>query len=209
MILDILNRSGPQTTRELKDSIDCDDETILINCRKLVKQGWIYDKENKHGKYRLAEESKVPAFVKYQSRNILFSKRMLDFMFKLNSKKDNGLKNLANEIGSYVLYVLIESLNTEGPWTAKHLNSKDPRRFDKNKEKILMNEAWLQELKENWLKHTVDINYILNLFMEYYGKSYEYNELIKMFEVNCPKVFNGITFHKGIAETRNTRISQK
>ena len=208
LILDILNRNGPQSTRELKDSIRCDDETILINCKKLVKQGWICDKENKHGKYRLEEESKVPAFLKIQTRNIMFSKRILDYMFKLNSQKENGLKYLANGIGSYILYILIESLNKEGPWTAKYLNSKDPRRYDKNKGKILINETWLRDLKENWLKDTIDTNYILDLFVDNYGKIYEYEKLLDMYEFSCPDIYNKIRFHKGVAEERSLRKKQ-
>jgi DNA-binding Lrp family transcriptional regulator len=210
MILFCLNRNGPQSTKELVKDVECDDETILNNCKKLVKQGWIYDKPNKQGKYKLVEESKVPSFLTFQTRNIMFSKRVLNHIFNPISKRqeeEGGFNKIACSIGSYILYVLIETLNEQVPWTARGFNYRDPRKYDKNKEKLLINESWLRELKDSWLRDTIDLNFILEFLTKKYGNDYE--KLLDLYESSCPDMYKTTAFHKGITEIRDIKNTKR
>lgn len=169
-----------------------DDETILINCNKLVKQGWIYDKQDKygkyskHGKYRLVEHHKIPSFLTFRSRNRLFKTRLLHYIFKQNG---NSFDDISKNIGIYLLYILIETLRPNGPNTTEWLDSKDPRINNKDL------------LRDTWLKDTIDPNLILEHITKY-SNLYDYHELIKMFECTFPGVHKKIVFHEKIKTHR-------
>jgi hypothetical protein len=131
-VLEYLDKYGPLGTSELREFTGFHPETILILCNQLVKEGWIYDKENKHGKYRLKKKSDFEFPSRSRFRHKLFSK--FDKL-PLVTKEENELFNLdkdklskdhdyvdkfvifefSTRIGALLTYLMIEALQPKGP----------------------------------------------------------------------------------------------
>src|SRR5687767_10575990 len=74
IILEYLDKFGALGTSELAKYTQLHRETILILCNELVNEGWIHDKANKHGKYRLKKKSDFEFPSRSKFRNKFFSK---------------------------------------------------------------------------------------------------------------------------------------
>jgi hypothetical protein len=183
-ILYTLYEYGPLGTGELEKHSGLDNETILINCKELIKQRWILDKENQKGKYRFVDKSKIPEFLSFRTRNRLFITNIMEDIFSFTQQK--GLKDFTNKIGIYILYVLIESLGPDGPsWTAKTVKpGNDPRM--KN----------LDLLRKTWLIDTIDYKVILEQFNKYFIDNQQqlqnYQQLTEKFESIFPDIYKVI-----------------
>ena len=182
-ILFTLYEYGPSGTGELEKYTGLDNETILDNCRELIKQGLILDKENQKGKYRLVDKFKIPVFLSFRARNRSFIMNIIEDIFSSSQQKE--LKDFSYKIGIYILYVLIESLRSDGPsWTAKAVNkskSNDPRM--KN----------LDLLRKTWLIDTINSNFILEHFNKYFSNEQQnYQEIINKFESTFPDIYKMI-----------------
>ena len=136
MILEYLDKFGPLGTSELAKYAQIHRETVLILCNQLVNEGWIYDKEHKHGKYRLKKKSDFEFLSRSRFRHKLFSKF---HRLSLVTAEKNELFNLdldidklsittkdhdyfdkitifefSNRIGALITYLLIEAMQPKG-----------------------------------------------------------------------------------------------
>jgi hypothetical protein len=174
-----------------------DDETILLNCRKLVEKGLIYDKETKKGKYTIVENPKLPAFLMYRARNRSLKVKILHDIFSSKNNEnielfDDFLKNM----GIYISYVLLEATRPGGPWTVNWIkSSNDPRMQD------------IDLLRETWLADMIDQEQFFDQFLSLKGNT-DYQELVKRFESSFPDIYDKIRFHEGIAEVRRVKKQQ-
>jgi DNA-binding Lrp family transcriptional regulator len=133
IILKYLDENGPLGTSELKELTELHRETVLILCNELVKEGWIYDKEHKHGKYRLKKKSDF-----YFPPSSLFRHKLFSNFNRLPlvTEEKNGLFNLdqdklstvkdhdyfekyvifefSNRIGALITYLIIEAMQPKG-----------------------------------------------------------------------------------------------
>ncbi len=132
-ILEYLAKFGPLGTSELAKYTQLHRDTVLILCKELVNEGWIYDKEHKHGKYRLKEKSDFDFPSHSMFRHKLFSR--FDRL-PLVTEEKNGLFNLdqdklsitkdheylekftifefSNRIGALITYLIIEAMQPKG-----------------------------------------------------------------------------------------------
>lgn len=190
-ILSTLYECGPLGTGELEKYTGLDNETILDNCRELMKQGLILDKENQKGKYRIVNESKIPVFLSFRARNRAFVTDIINDIFSSSSQQQQKdlLEDFSNKIGIFILHVLIQSLRPDGPsWTARAVDkskSNDPRM--KN----------LDLLRKTWLIDTISPNFIFEQFNKYFNKGQQpqpqnYHEFAKKFESTFPDIYKMI-----------------
>jgi hypothetical protein len=188
-ILSALSEYGPLGTGKLEQYTGLDNETILINCRELIKQDLILDKENQKGKYRLVNKSKIPTFLSFKARNRSFVTDIINDIFSPSQQEQQDLlEEFSNKIGIFILYVLIESLRPDGPsWTAKAVDKSkgnDPRM--KN----------LDLLRKTWLIDTIDPNFIFEQFNKYFNNQQpqpqNYQDFIKKFESVFPDIYKMI-----------------
>ena len=187
------------STRELTEITGLEDDTILPNCKKLIKKGLLYDKPNQKGKYRLVESAKLPTFLLFRNRNKTeATKIMKELFFPSSSIKQNKLEQFANNIGMYILYVFIERISPEGPWTSDRFKSmieNDPRM--KN----------MDILRDTWILDTIDSNFLIEQFDKYVNNDNQsYKELLQMFESTFS---NKIFFHEQIDKLRKLRKNEK
>lgn len=133
-ILEYLDKFGPSGTSELAKYAQIHRETVLNLCNQLVNEGWIYDKEHKHGKYRLKKKSDFEFPSRSRFRNKLFSKfdRLplvtaeknelfnLDLDIDKLSTKDHDyfdkitIFEFSSRIGALITYLLIEAIQPKG-----------------------------------------------------------------------------------------------
>jgi hypothetical protein len=132
-ILEYLDKFGPLCTSELAKYTQLHRETVLILCKQLVDEGWIYDKINKHGKYRLNKKSDFEFPSRSRFRNKLFSKfdrlsivtAEKNEFFNLDKDKLSTTKEhdyvekfvifeFANRIGALITYLIIEAMQPKG-----------------------------------------------------------------------------------------------
>jgi hypothetical protein len=131
-ILEYLAKFDALGTSELAKYTQLHRETVLILCKELVNEGWIYDKEHKHGKYRLKKKSdfnfpsplrfrhklfskfdKLP-FVTTEEKNELFDLDK-DKLFKDHDYKDKiVIFEFSNRIGALITYLIIEAMQPKG-----------------------------------------------------------------------------------------------
>ena len=130
-ILECLDKYSSLGTSELSEFTGFHPETILMLCNQLVNEGWIYDKENKHGKYRLKKKSdfEFPSRSRFQHK--LFSKfdklplitEEKNELFNLDKdklSKDHDyvdkfvIFEFSNRIGALITYLMIEALQPKG-----------------------------------------------------------------------------------------------
>jgi hypothetical protein len=134
IILETLDKFGSLGTSELAKYAQLHRETVLIRCKELVDEGWIYDKINKHGKYRLRKKSDFGFPSRSRFRNKLFSK--FDRL-PLVTEEKNGFFNLdkdklstttkdhdyfekytifefSTRIGALITYLIIEAMQPKG-----------------------------------------------------------------------------------------------
>ena len=109
-------------------------------------------------------------FCYLESRNKTESmKIMKDLFFPSSSIKQNKLEQFANNIGMYILYVMIERINPEGPWTSDRFKSmieNNPRM--KN----------MDILRDTWVLDTIDPNFLIEQFDKYVNNDNQsYKEL--------------------------------
>lgn len=187
-------------TGELAHITGLEDDTILPNCKKLIKKGLLYDKEkSQKGKYRLVNPTKLPTFLIFRNRNKTEATKTMKDLFFLSSSsiKQNKQEQFANNIGMYILYVLIERINPEGPWTSDRFKSmieNDPRM--KN----------LDILRDTWVADTIDSNFLIEQFDKYVNNENQtYQELVQTFESTFP---NKILFHERIDKLRKSNKKQ-
>jgi hypothetical protein len=188
----------PLGTGELVKKLNVkEDETILLNCRKLIEKGLIYDKETrKKGKYTIVENPKIPAFLMYRARNRSLKFKILNDIFpskNYTTDFDDFVKNM----GIYISYVLLEATRPAGPWTVNWIkSSNDPRM--KN----------IELLRETWLDDMIDQEQFFDQFLSLKSNT-DYQELVKKFESSFPDIYNKIRFHEGIAEVRKLQKQNK
>lgn len=132
-ILEYLDKFGPLGTSELAELTELHRETVLILCNQLVNEGWIYEKENKHGKYRLKKKSDFEFPSRSKLRHKLFSKfdklplvtEEKNGFFnldkdKLSTKEDHDyldkftIFEFSNRIGALITYLIIEAMQPKG-----------------------------------------------------------------------------------------------
>jgi len=199
LILLNLNERGPLGTGELSEYTKLDDETVLINCKKLIEKGFIHDKETKKkGKYRLNESAKLPEFLSYRARNRSLKVKILHDIFSSSTNNGNikSVDDFLKNIGIYISYVLLEATRPGGPWTVNGIKtSKDPRM--KN----------IDLLRETWLDDMIDQEQFFEQFLLLKSNT-DYQELVKKFESSFPDIYNKIRFHEGIAEVRRLKKKQ-
>lgn len=170
-------------------------ETIKINCNILIKKGLIYDKENNKSKYRLVDSTKLPTFLSFRTRNKTWSMQIMKDLFSESSSsttQQNKQQQFANNIGMYILSVLIERTSPEGPWTAinryKSMIENDPRM--KN----------IDLLRDTWLLDTIDHHFLIEQFNKYVNNDNQtYQELLQIFESTFS---NKILFHERVDKMR-------
>ena len=193
----------PLGTGDLVKKLDVkDDETILLNCRKLIAKGLIYDKETKKkGKYTFVKNSKIPAFLMYRARNRSLKFKILHDIFPSTNKNESikSLDDFSKNIGIYISYVLLEAIKPGGPWTSKGFETNDPR----------MNNIDL--LRETWLEDTIDQESFFKQFLLLgkYNDDNNYQELVKKFESIFPKIYRKIVFHEQADKMRKLRKNKK
>jgi hypothetical protein len=215
LILLNLYEHGPLGTGELSEYTKLDDETVLINCKKLVKQGLIHDKETKKkGKYRLDESAKLPEFLSYRARNRSFAVKILKDIFSSNDNNHNNnnesiiksFDDFSKNIGIYISYILLESTRPGGPWTVKRLKQTTTTTTDDD---YRMKDIDL--LRETWLTDTIDPNFLIEQFKKYFidnSNQNNYQELVEKFESAYPDIYKKIVFHEEIAEVRRLKKKQ-
>lgn len=187
-------------TGELAHITGLEDDTILPNCKKLIKQGLLYDKEkSQKGKYRLVDPAKLPTFLLFRNRNKTESEKMMkELFFPSSSIKQNKFERFASNIGVYILHVLIERTNPEGPWTSDRFKSKidkDPR--------LKNNDI----LRDSWILDTIDPSFLIEQFDKYVNNENQtYQELVQIFESTFP---NKILFHERIDKLRKIKKNEK
>lgn len=200
LILNSLYEHGPLGTGKIAYYTNLDRETIRFNCRKLVKQGWIYDREkSQKGKYRLVEQSKIPVFLSFRTRNRSLKTKILHDIFSDNNNSLKSLDDFSKKIGIYISYILLEATRPSGPWTSKGFKTNDPRM--KN----------IDLLRETWLSDTIEHNCLSEQFVRYFSSNsnnQNYKELTQMFESSFPNIYRKIVFHEGIAEVRSLKKKQ-
>ena len=203
LILLNLNEHGPLGTGELSGYTKLDDETVLVNCKKLIEKGLIHDKETKKkGKYRLVESAKLPAFLSYRTSNRSLKIKILNDIF--SSKNNENIKlfdDFSKNVGIYISYVFLKAIRPGGPWTSKDLestSSNDPRMQD------------IDLLRETWLADMIDYDSFFEQFLLLKGNT-DYQELVKKFETSFSDtdIYNTIRFHEGIAEVRRSKKQNK
>ena len=196
LILDSLYKHGNLGINELAKYSNLNRETVRFNCRKLVKQRWIYDRgESQKGKYSLVEQSKIPAFLTFRAGNRSFVNNIIKDIFSSITNQDL-LLDFTNKIGIYILYVIIESLRPDGLYfTTKGFKTKDPRMQD------------IDLLGETWITDTLDPNFLIKQFKKYIN-NLNHQELLKMFESTFPEIYNKIKFHQEMAEMRRLKKHQ-
>lgn len=131
-ILESLDKFGPLGTSELVKHAQLHRETVLILCNQLAKEGWIYDKENKHGKYRLKKNSdfQFPSRSKFrhrlffkfdrlplvtQEKNELFTIDKDKILLKDHDYLDKfTIFEFSNRIGALITYLFIQALQPKG-----------------------------------------------------------------------------------------------
>ena len=130
-ILESLEKNGPSSTSELEKNTQLHRETISILCNQLISEGWIYNKENKHGKYRLTEKSifYFPSGSNFRRKLISkFDKLPLvteenNNLFNIDNKKlindrdyfdKYGIFEFSNRIGALITYLIIQALHQKG-----------------------------------------------------------------------------------------------
>ena len=193
-----LERGEQLSTKELTEITGLEDDTILPNCKKLIKKGLIYDKPNQKGKYRLIDPTKLPTFLIFRNRNKTEATKTMKDLFFLSSSsiKQNKQEQFANNIGMYILYVLIERINPEGPWTSD--------RFEKIENDPRMKN--LDILRDTWVADTIDSNFLIEQFDKYVNNENQtYQELVQTFESTFP---NKILFHERIDKLRKSNKKQ-
>ena len=185
----------PLGTGELVKKLDVkDDETILLNCRKLIAKGLIYDKKTKKkGKYTIVEDPKIPAFLMYRARNRSLKSKILNDIF--SSKNNENIKSFddfSKNIGIYISYVLLRATRPGGPPTVNWIkSSKDPRMQD------------IDLLRETWLDDMLDQEPFFEQILSLKGNT-DYQEFVNKFESSFSDtdIYQKIVFHEGIAEVR-------
>ena len=188
-------------TGELAHITGLEDDTILPNCKKLIKQGLLYDKEkSQKGKYRLVDPAKLPTFLLFRNRNKTESEKMMkELFFPSSSIKQNKFERFASNIGVYILHVLIERTNPEGPWTSDRFKSKidkDPR--------LKNNDI----LRDSWILDTIDPSFLIEQFDKYVNNENQtYQELVQIFESTFSNS-NRILFHQRIDKLRKEKKKQ-
>jgi hypothetical protein len=146
-ILEYLAKFECLGTSELAKYTQLHRETVLILCKELVNEGWIYDKEHKHDKYRLKKKSDFDFPSHSTFRHKLFSRfdrlplviEEQNGLFNLDKDKISTTKNhdhlekftifeFSNRIGALITYLIIEAIQPKGlipPNTNIPVNLKD------------------------------------------------------------------------------------
>jgi len=195
----LFEHGGELSTGEIWEHTKLNLETIKINCNILIKKGLIYDKENNKGKYRLVESTKLPTFLSFRTRNKTWSIQIMKDLFSFSTTQQNKQQQFANNIGMYILSVLIERTSPEGPWTAinryKSMVENDPRMKD------------IDLLRDTWLLDTIDHGFLIEQFDKYVNNDNQtYQELLQTFESTFS---NKILFHQRIDKLRKSRKNEK
>jgi hypothetical protein len=177
-------------------------DTISPNCKILIKKGVLYDRPNRKGKYRLVESAKLPTFLNFRSRSKTWSMQIMKDLFSSSSTiQREKFEQFANNIGMYILYVLIERTGSEGPWAAykfKPMIENDPRMKD------------IDLLRDTWLIDTINPSFLVELFDKYVNNNNQtYQELLQTFESISPDIYNKIVFHEQADKMREVRKNEK
>lgn len=136
----------------------------------------------------------------FRNLNKTWSTQVLKGLFfpSSSSIKQNKQEQFASNIGMYILYVLIQRIRPEGPWTSDRFKSmieNDPRM--KN----------MDILGDTWILDTIDSNFLIEQFDKYVNnENQSYQELVQIFESTfSSKIF----FHEQIDKLRKLKKNKK